>query len=150
MTLETLTNVGAPAVAVDCTAMQGCVDDLGLVLLTGPHAGAGTVVQATNAPGTVVHRTSARADVFDQMFLRATNAAAVDEILVITWGVGSAITGMAMRHLPPCAVDVPIQIDEHLSGDGSQPSILRAFATRAGAVIVYGECFRKGPAVVKQ
>lgn len=139
----------SPALGViDASALPGNVDDLGFVLWDGPHPGA-VVVDAVNAPGTIVHRTSPRLDVFDRPNVLASNLSPDDQIVVLTWGVGGVVEGMAMRHLAPYAFEAPIEITESISGDGMRPRVLRAFATAPGTVVLFGDCWRKGPHVAK-
>lgn len=133
---------------VDASMVPGQVDDLGMVLWSTPHP-LPLVVEAVNAPGTIVHRTSPRCDVFDYPAVIASNTAPDDQILVLTWGVGDSIEGMAMRHLGPYAYEVPVEIVDPISGDGSRPRVVRAFCTNPGVVVLFGECWRKGPAVFK-
>lgn len=119
-----------------------------ILTLSGAHGFGLIRVDATEAPGTVIHRSHVDPDVRDSLVLYANNDSGTEVLLSVDWGTGSAsMDDWWYARLPPWAHGYQLVEGREISGTGSGSRVIRAFADRAGVVVIYGEGTRVGELV---
>jgi len=108
------------------------------VLLSSSATGAPTTVVATASTGTTIHTTGSSASIIDEVWLYANNTSTSPVLLTIQFGGTGSVQHAKPITLPPQAGDILVVAGLPLKGDGSNGSVVRAFAGTASVVTISG------------
>jgi hypothetical protein len=115
-------------------------------LLSGSTGGLAVKVAATASAGTIIHTTGTSASVIDELWLYATNSSLVDNVdIIIEFGGTTSPDHRIAVSIPPSRGISLVVAGFTLTGTGSVGRIVRAYASTANLVMIYGYVNRITP-----
>lgn len=111
-----------------------------IIPLSGSAGGRGVVVAATATPGTTVHQSDNETTKVHQPTIVARNSHTSDVLLTLEWG-GTSDPGDLMKFTIPADSEVELKIPGAavLTGDGTNPRTIAAFAGTANVIVLWGQ-----------
>ncbi len=113
--------------------------------LSGSAQGLGIKVVATATAGTILHTTTISATLVDQVYVWATNTDAVDRTLTVEFGGVLAPDNTVVMTIPARAGMTYVIAGAILLGNGATSKTVRAFASAANVIVIYGQVLRVTP-----